>query len=202
MSPAEALEAMWRVAGAAGQRTVMAVDWEQFIYLCPGGIVPALLEEVVGEIRQKEGDRQAVQLSELRRQLEAAPPGRRKELMLSHLRSQIAQVMGYDAAHKIDVRRGFFEMGMDSLMVVELRNRIQFSLGQSISSTVIFDHATTEALAEYLVSLLLPPETPGEGEGAEKAEDAVLAGDDTQIVKILDEMNALSEDELRRLLDN
>ena len=72
------------------------------------------------------------------------------------LRSQIAQVMGYDAAHKIDVRRGFFEMGMDSLMVVELRNRIQFSLGQSISSTVIFDHATTVTSRPGLATAALP----------------------------------------------
>ena len=121
--------------------------------------------------------------------------------MLAHLRSLVGQVMGFDPTHAIDVRRGFFEMGMDSLMIVDLRNRIQFTLGQSVPATVIFDYATTEALAKYLANLL--PFNKSRGNGDESTtEEVAVVNESSQIVKLLDEMKGLSNDDLLRLLNN
>jgi len=39
---------------------------------------------------------------------------------------------------------------MDSLMTIELKNRLQSSVGKTLSSTIVFDHPTVAALAEYL----------------------------------------------------
>ena len=49
-------------------------------------------------------------------------------------------------------KQGFFELGMDSLMAVELRNRIQQSLGTShqLSATLAFDHPSIDALTRHL----------------------------------------------------
>ena len=41
--------------------------------------------------------------------------------------------------------------GMDSLTSVELKNRLQKSLGISLSSTIIFDRPNLNALIDYLV---------------------------------------------------
>jgi hypothetical protein len=50
---------------------------------------------------------------------------------------------------------GFFTLGMDSLTSIELRNRLQASLGCSLSSTLAFDYPTQQALVNYLANELL-----------------------------------------------
>jgi hypothetical protein len=54
------------------------------------------------------------------------------------------------------VQLGFFDMGMDSLMMVELRSRLETSLKQTIPSTVLFEYPTINTLAEYIATELLP----------------------------------------------
>ena len=51
---------------------------------------------------------------------------------------------------------GFFDLGMDSLMAVELRNRLNRGLGgvAVLSSTVVFDHGSPAALARHLAEQL------------------------------------------------
>ena len=63
----------------------------------------------------------------------------------------------------VDRRRGFFEMGMDSLMVVELRRRLEADLQRPLPTTVAFNYPTVEALGSFLAQELLDPgdhETP------------------------------------------
>ncbi|QLE45894.1 hypothetical protein FD723_36225 (plasmid) [Nostoc sp. C052] len=60
------------------------------------------------------------------------------------------------SAKTINERSGFFDLGMDSLTAVELRNRLQGSLGYSLPATAIMDYPTIETLVNYLVQNLLP----------------------------------------------
>jgi hypothetical protein len=41
-------------------------------------------------------------------------------------------------------------MGLDSLLAVELRNRLQADVGRGLPTTVAFDHPTAAALAEHI----------------------------------------------------
>ena len=50
----------------------------------------------------------------------------------------------------VDPDRGFFEMGMDSLMSIELRTRLQGRLGLELPSTLTFNHPTVEAVARFI----------------------------------------------------
>jgi acyl carrier protein len=52
------------------------------------------------------------------------------------------------------VQQGFFEMGMDSLMAVELKNRLAKHLGMTLPNTLIFDYPNLHKLAHYSVSRL------------------------------------------------
>jgi amino acid adenylation domain-containing protein len=88
---------------------------------------------------------------DFRQKLEAAPIGERKDLLVAHVSSHVAQVLGGNPSNPLDPKRGFFEMGMDSLTSIELRNRLQTSLGSSLPSTLVFDYLTVEALVAYLV---------------------------------------------------
>jgi acyl carrier protein len=63
------------------------------------------------------------------------------------------------AGTDLDFRRGFFDLGMDSLMTVELRRRIERALGFRLQAGITFDHPNLDALAAYLSARLAPDET-------------------------------------------
>ncbi|MEM9271362.1 MAG: SDR family NAD(P)-dependent oxidoreductase [Cyanobacteria bacterium P01_F01_bin.143] len=85
-----------------------------------------------------------------RQQLEAAEPNDAAELLMIHVRSQIAKVLGLNRPEEIEPRQRLFDLGIDSLMAVELKNRLESSLDHPIRSTVLFDYPTLEALVDYL----------------------------------------------------
>jgi acyl transferase domain-containing protein/NAD(P)-dependent dehydrogenase (short-subunit alcohol dehydrogenase family)/SAM-dependent methyltransferase/acyl carrier protein len=94
--------------------------------------------------------------------LRAASPRRRPALLLEHVCAQTAKVLGMGGAERIQPGQGFFELGMDSLTSVELRNRLRETLGCALPTTVAFDHPTPEALTQFLLGemKLAPPAEP------------------------------------------
>ena len=88
--------------------------------------------------------------TELVHRLEEALPSRRRQLLLDRVRAEVARVLGFDPSRRIPVDQGFAEMGMDSLMAVDLRSHLQAALGRPLPSTLAFEHPTIEALVDHL----------------------------------------------------
>jgi hypothetical protein len=127
------------------------------------------------------------------RKLEAAPPASRRALLLEHVQEQVIKVLGLGASHVVDWHRGFADMGMDSLMGVELRTRLQVSLGHSLRATLSFDYPNVELLVEYLAVEVLRLGAP---EGSPDAAHKVEAG----VGALEAQLNELSDEELARLV--
>ena len=127
----------------------------------------------------------------LRARLEAAPPEARRDLALEHVRSAAAAVLGLDSA-RVDCEQGLFDMGMDSLMAVDLKTRLETATGERLPSTLTFNYPTVIALAGYLAGDVLG--VPGEAASpaAPVAQPSSAASDSTR--------DDLSEDELAALL--
>ena len=121
-------------------------------------------------------------------ELRTIPVDKRRSRILAHVREEVAQVLGHKSA-AVSQSQGLFEMGMDSLTSVELRNRLQNSLECSLPSTFAFDYPTVETLVDYLVELL-----PLEFSGESDIDSQEMMDEE---VDLLDE---LSEDELVDLL--
>jgi myxalamid-type polyketide synthase MxaB len=85
-------------------------------------------------------------------QLETASPDERRTLLRRHVCATIRKILLTDRA--IPPESGFFELGMDSLTSIELRNELVDSLGCELSSTLTFDYPTVNALVDYLDSQL------------------------------------------------
>ncbi|MGW5868999.1 SDR family NAD(P)-dependent oxidoreductase [Streptomyces sp. NPDC055239] len=81
---------------------------------------------------------------------DAAFPEAVDELVLA----TTATVFGYKHPRADDFQRNFADMGVDSLMAVELRNRLNIAADVRLPATAVFVYPTPQALAEHLTSLL------------------------------------------------
>jgi myxalamid-type polyketide synthase MxaE and MxaD len=86
---------------------------------------------------------------------------------------------------------------MDSLMSIELKGRLEASVGQILPATLLFNYPTVSALAEYLVTQVIPTENIV----SYKTGLRVEARSAPQVpTTVLSDGNELSEDQLAVLL--
>jgi acyl carrier protein len=75
----------------------------------------------------------------------------RKGILIAHLRYETSSILGFDLAREIELERGLFDLGMDSLMAVELKGRLERTLAVPLPSTLTFNYPTIEALVDFLL---------------------------------------------------
>ncbi|QSQ18101.1 SDR family NAD(P)-dependent oxidoreductase [Myxococcus landrumensis] len=143
-----ALSLLERLVGAGiTQRTVAAVDWSRFKPLQEARRHRPWLEAIQVETRARPEPGAA--RPELLLRLEEAPSGRRLMVLQDYVRREAARVLGAEPA-TLEPRRGFFQLGMNSLMSIELKNHLERNLRHKLPSTVAFDHPSVAELTEYL----------------------------------------------------
>src|SRR5213078_4923815 len=98
----------------------------------------------------RDGDSAGAELPAFRVRLEATVPEAREALVIDWLRGEVAGVLGRDAPGTVDLAQGFFEMGLDSLMAVELKRRLEKVTGLRLPRTLAFEFPNVEALARHL----------------------------------------------------
>ncbi|MGD1807096.1 type I polyketide synthase [Dapis sp. BLCC M126] len=122
--------------------------------------------------------------------LEKTPEKERQALLINHLQNQIAAVLGLPPSELPDPEIGFFEMGMDSLMAVDLKKRLEKTLLISLSPTLAFNYPNVLALSSYILEDIL-----GFNETKNEAIKSTI-NNKNYINNILSEIEELSEDEI------
>ncbi|MEU7414343.1 beta-ketoacyl reductase, partial [Streptomyces sp. NPDC042638] len=102
----------------------------------------------------------------LAERLAATLPVQREQMLLDVIRREVAAVLGHSTPGKVDPDRAFREVGFDSMLAVELRNRLNGLVGIRLPATIIFDHPTPRSLMRRLLAELCP-EAVGESAGRE-----------------------------------
>jgi len=189
INPQEGLAALERLMyGDLAQAAVMRFDPSQWVKTYPAQIT--LLADLLSETSDSAEPVEAG-VSDLRAELQAAEPGRaRRTLLETHIREQVAQVLGM-AVNRIDVQKPLRNMGIDSLMTLELRNRLESKLKLTLPATLIFNYPTVAALATHLGEKM---GIPLDAAKAEVQAEAPIQE------STLDELNDLSRDEIAAML--
>jgi len=191
--PEEGLQAVDDLLGGASTQVgVTAINWTEFVQSPLVASVPPFLWELVPVEPSSSGEEGSVTRIELERQLEDASSGRRRKILIDFVRGEIARVLGVDRS-ALDPKKGLMDMGLSSLMAVQLRNALAKSMGQRMPATLAFNYPTIEAMADYLAGEVFPVETDVES----SAEEA--GGFDLE--SLLSEVEQLSSDEAKSALD-
>ena len=151
-TPQQGLKALENlVRQDATTSVVMSMDWSVFAEAVADR--PPLLEDLLSATAEGKTDAAAAS-GDLLSRLRQTPAAAREELLVSFLQQQVQAVLRLPSTPAPTV--GFFDLGMDSLMAVELRNRLNraFSDEYTAPNTVVFDYPDIAALARHLVEAL------------------------------------------------
>ena len=197
ITPEEGTEIFGRLLQQdAAQVGVLAADWSKFIAQSHNVGMHNLLTDFAGASLTMPVAKAATAASakpELVVRLDSALPANRRDILVTHLQEEVRRVMGLPVAHRPGLQQGFFDMGMDSLMIAELGRNLQENVGRNLPLSVIIDRANIEGLADYLSGDLFALEP-----ATEAAPTWERAG---EIGSALERLELLSEDEaLSRLL--
>jgi acyl transferase domain-containing protein/acyl carrier protein len=85
-------------------------------------------------------------------QLSQVPAGERQELVLHAVQEEVARVLRLDPEATVRKRDRLMDIGLDSLMALELSRRLAARAGlEEMPATLMFDYPTPEAIAEYIL---------------------------------------------------
>ena len=90
---------------------------------------------------------------ELLRQLEVSA-GDRQRLLIAYLRDRVTDVMRLDLSEPLDPHTSLNELGLDSLMGIELKNQIESQLGVSLPTTMLLLGPSIVEMAGKLAQML------------------------------------------------
>ncbi|WP_212766864.1 acyl carrier protein, partial [Streptomyces cacaoi] len=162
--PGLALRALERAVAAGDSRVaVLDADWPRFAgHLTDDPRARPLARVLDGIPAVRRAARAAEPPSpygpeEFGRRLRARPPAEREAELLRVVCSHAAVVLGHGTAEAIDPRRGFVEMGFESLTATRLRNRLAAATGIQVSAAAVFAHPTPDTLAAHLLGLYDTP---------------------------------------------
>ncbi|CAM3420336.1 SDR family NAD(P)-dependent oxidoreductase [Parendozoicomonas haliclonae] len=82
-----------------------------------------------------------------------------REQLRAQIRKSVQSVLDEQHQSLLTDQASFQELGMDSLKAVELRNQLVKALGQPLSSSVLFDYPSVDALVEHIRPLLAETES-------------------------------------------
>ena len=151
------------------QAVAISVDWTQLARSFNGHQPPALISDLIrdkgrpaaAKAARESGPRLSVQ------EILAAPPAQRHALLLAHVGKSLAQVMALDAP-ELDPEESMSNLGLDSLMALELQHSLEESFGTKLPIELLMGMPTLNEFVTRLLDILAksaansPPEEPAQ----------------------------------------
>ncbi len=155
IAPDQGVQAFEELLGFDFPQVLVApVQWPQLARRFSGSLPPFLsffASNSAAPAKKEVSREDAVFLAALAK----APEKERPEMLIGFIQAQIIHVLGLAPSHVFDSRQPLSELGLDSLMAVELRNALGNAIGRPLPATVLFDFPTIEGLATYVIDKVL-----------------------------------------------
>ncbi|MEU4563540.1 type I polyketide synthase, partial [Actinoplanes sp. NPDC023936] len=144
----------------------------------------------------------------------------REQVVLEQVRTHVAGVLGLPGPDTVEPGQAFKDVGFDSLLAVELRNRLTAATGVRLPATAVFDYPNPLALTRQLLAGLTPaPAGPADPDGLTSIERIWSAADEAERARITArlqtmlaqpttsgterlDLDSASDDEIFDLIDN
>ncbi len=177
--------------GDAAQAVVVPVDWAAFA----AARIARPLALVVDTIDEQTDPSGASTVPgtpggpSLATRLATAPDAERADLVEDTVRRLVGRVLRLPEA-RIDAGQSFGTLGLDSLMAIELRNRLEAEIGLKLSATMAWNYPTVRDLRAYVLGRLSPTV-----EGPETEPDAPRPAASAAVEQIAADVASLTDDD-------
>lgn len=165
LKPAQGFAALSMLIGTKligtkeSQLAVLPFDWTAFKRQWPSARSPSLLTALFESVQ--ETARATTELStsdsfsDFRQQLRSVDSAKRREMLLGYLQGKAAKVLGL-SADEVNSTRSLYEMGLDSLMAVELSTAIKTDLETEIPMRSLIDEPSIDTLIATITEQIVP----------------------------------------------
>ena len=141
------------------QAAVLPIDVTVLRQALTAGLAPAasaaLLAPLAARVESPAACETAASTESFAERLLAQEAPRRQLMLEDRLIQQASAILRLNAG-RLDRRTPLGSFGLNSLMALELRNRIEHDLGLPLSATVLWNYPSVAALASYLLTRLVP----------------------------------------------
>ncbi|MEO0867219.1 MAG: SDR family NAD(P)-dependent oxidoreductase [Cyanobacteria bacterium J06642_11] len=183
------LEKIWHAS--APQIGIVPINWREFLTQSLVKDLPLFKSWQQNLVLTKSQKSSAAQT--FLKELETTPAGKQRQLLESYVCQQVCNTLGFQLKD-LDQQTGFFDLGLDSLTALELKNSLQSDLGLSLPSTLVFDYPNVAALLDYLAQQLLTDSPTDDASAGTVLADEPETETATELAG--DELAALMDDKL------
>jgi acyl transferase domain-containing protein/NADPH:quinone reductase-like Zn-dependent oxidoreductase/NAD(P)-dependent dehydrogenase (short-subunit alcohol dehydrogenase family)/SAM-dependent methyltransferase len=179
------------LAGAPPHVVATPMDWSAYLSRWAGAPPPFFSEVAQAGAARATAPRESGKSgkdADFLKRLDEAAPSAHHDMLATFVASIVQRVLG--RSEEIDRDKPLNEMGLDSLLAVELRNRLGVSLGLSpgLPATIVFDCPTVEHLAAHLGQRFAPAASDEPAPQAASPEENIDEMSDEEIDAMFDRM--------------
>lgn len=200
ISPQQGLQILEELLGQnAGQVAVMPVNWSKFLNSHKGA-KPPLFKELASSPEQ--GDKMPqVKQNTLVCQWQNLNPDSRLDWLINYLKNAVAQIFGLELS-QINIEQPLQDIGFDSLMAVELKNRLNTDWEVEIPLVKFIEGVTVTSLALLLNEQILETHQISSDKPSANSQNSLPTHFDHSSELMLKQIDQLSDEDVDALLSS
>ena len=108
------------------------------------------IPKTIEELKEREGKEEEKQDISFLEKLKNVSQKQKREMIVSYLKDEVIELLGYSTEDVLEEEVSLVELGIDSLMLIDLRVLLEAKLGISFPAGTFYSNASISSLAEYL----------------------------------------------------
>lgn len=124
---------------------VVPINWNRYSLNLNGKPVQPILKQLVkaGAATSEMGPTETIL-----EQVKSTPPEEQEKVISRHVQLLVIKILGFDTSQSFDPQCTLTDLGMDSLMAVELKNKVDADFGVNIPLTYFIEEASIAGLSK------------------------------------------------------